>query len=101
VRIPRGYIGKVVEVAWIDPTSSLHREDFSDVKRGRAGLATWREFGMVFDVTDGVLILAHSLGTAPGETTPDEGMLTRIVEDLITDLKVLAPEAPSTGGSGG
>lgn len=103
MRVPRALIGKVVEVQWVDPTSSLQREDLATVKKGRAGLSTWREFGAVFDVTDGVVIIAHSLGITAGSTAPDEGMLTRIVEDLITEIKVLAPERPEApaGGNGG
>jgi hypothetical protein len=96
VKITRALVGKVVEISWEDPVADTARVDLDRVVKGRAGLARWREFGTIYDVTDGVVILMHSLGYSPGSVVPDEGFHTKIVDDLITEVKVLEPQ----GGAG-
>lgn len=94
MKIGRQYLGKVVEIQWCDP--NFDRVDVNDsMLKGRAALATWKEYGVVHDVTDGVVLIVHSAasmpGRAPGET--DEVGRTAVHEALIEKVTVYAPTA--------
>jgi len=66
------------------------------MKRGRQALATWDEWGVLHDITDGVVIIAHSYAASPGEDTPDELERTAVPESLIERITVYA-ELPAEG----
>lgn len=79
-----------MEIQWADPTT--FSEDLRDLRKGRAALATWRERGTIHDITDGVVIIAHSLGHNPGQNEDDEVQGTAVHEDAIEKLTVFKPE---------
>ena len=96
MNIPKRLIGQLVEITWKDPNSA--RGPILHAKVGREALATWREYGVVHDITDGVVLLAHSYASGPGEPIdkPDEMERTAIHEDFIEKLVVYKAENPPT-----
>lgn len=90
MNIPRRLIGRTVEVTWKDPNS--WKGPIESLTRGRAALATWKEYGVLYDVTDGVVLIAHSLAHSPGVAVADEIVRTAIDEALIESLVIYAPE---------
>jgi hypothetical protein len=94
MNVPRRLIGKVVSIQWCDPNNA--RGPIETLKRGRAALATWTEFGTLHDVTDGVVLIVHSYATEPGGERPDECQRTAIHEALIEKVTVYA-ELPTEG----
>ena len=85
MNVPRRLIGKMVHVVWADP--NYKREELLEIKRGRAALVTWHEYGTIYDVTDGVVLIAHSTAGDP----VDEIARTAVPEALIESLEVLEP----------
>ena len=96
MRLPRSLLGRVVVLEWADPNAFKGR--IRDVRRGRAALATWREFGSVWDITDGVVLLAHSLGRDPGATEDDEVYFSAIPEDNIEKIMTYSPDQKEVAG---
>ena len=96
MNVPRRLIGKLVEIQWMDPNSA--RGPLATMVKGRAALASWREYGVIHDVTDGVVLIVHSYASQPGEPLerPDEGERTAIHEALIERVIVYA-ELPAEG----
>ena len=96
MKVGRQYVGKVVEIRWRDP--NFRRVDMHEVLKGMDALATWREYGGVHDITDGVVQVIHSaarnVGSRPDVT--DEIAYTSIHEALIEAITVYAP-IPETG----
>ncbi len=93
MNIPRKLVGRMVEVTWKDPNS--WKGPLEIMARGRAALATWKEHGILYDVTDGVVLIAHSLAQSPGTSEPDEIVRTAIDETLIESITLFVPEVPS------
>lgn len=92
MNVPRRLLGKVVEVQWMDP--AFTRTEIDSLKLGRGALATWREFGLLYDVTDGIVVVAHSISRkagTPDSAAPDELAFTPIPEGLIEKLTVYEP----------
>ena len=92
MRIAKHYLGQIVELKWIDPTTN--RVAVSKLPKGHAVLASWTEYGKVFDITDGVVIIAHSIGVEPMDTD-DEVCYTSIPEDVIESITILTPALPT------
>ena len=90
MNVPRRLIGRVVAITWMDPNNA--RGPIETLKKGRMALATWVEYGAVHDVTDGVVLIAHSYATSPGDKEPDELTRTAIPETLIEKIVVFAEE---------
>ena len=91
MNIPRRLIGRVVKLTWFDPNNA--RGPIETLKKGREALATWDEFGTIHDVTDGVVLIAHSYATEPGGEKPDEVQRTAVPEALIEKVIVYQEEA--------
>lgn len=91
MKIPRSAIGKIVEVTWEDPTAQATRMPVRLAPKGRAALSSWKEYGVIDDITEGVVRICHSLGTdPPGDKDPEpEIFFTVVVEDLIVTYRVL------------
>lgn len=89
MNVARRLIGKVVAIQWCDPNNA--RGPIETLKKGRAALATWVEYGTLHDVTDGVVLIAHSYATEPGGEKPDEVQRTAIHEALIEKVTVYEP----------
>jgi hypothetical protein len=67
---------------------------------GKEALATWTEYGKIWGIKDGVVILARGIGTDPGGEKPDELERTSIQESVIEELVVLVPYTePFTEGA--
>ena len=93
MNVPRRLLGKLVEIQWCDP--NFKREELIEIKRGRAALVTWKEYGIVYDVTDGVVLIAHSMaGDTPEET--NEIARTAVPEVLIEKIVVFEPTREGT-----
>lgn len=73
----------------MDPGS--YKSRLRDMPKGRDALATWREYGLVQDITDGVVIIAHSIGRDAQATTDDEIHCSAVPEALIEKLTVYQP----------
>ena len=90
--IGRKYVGKFVEVTWRDP--NFRRCEIREVVKGLQALATWREYGVVHDVTDDVIQVVHSaaknVGSA-GDDATDEIAYTSIHTALIEKITVFEP----------
>ncbi len=93
MRVGRHYLGKYVEVVWMDP--NYDRVDADKILKGRAALATWKERGVIYDITDGIVLVAHSEAVNSGSTALDEIARTAIHEALIERITVYVPEAPA------
>lgn len=89
MKITKAYVGKFVELTWKDPGSDRGR--LRDVPKGRAALATWREYGVIDDITDGVVRIIHSAGRDPGVSEIDEVQWTVVDEALIEQIVVFEP----------
>jgi hypothetical protein len=87
MKIPRKLIGRYVEITWMDPTSQ--RKHIHESPVGRATLGTWKERGVIVDITetDGVTVvkIEHSVSCGPGDTfeKADEHYYSPIPEPLI------------------
>lgn len=97
MRVSRQYVGKFCEITWKDPSAT--RILLRDAPKGRAALATWREYGVVDDVTDGVIRIVHSAGCEPGTQTTDEIQYTAVDESLIELIRVFEPVKEDAGTS--
>ena len=105
MKLGRQYLGKVVEVVWRDPkwdrVQSHDSKERSDVPKGLAALARWREYGVIDDITDGVARVIHSMGEGasrdPAQSEADEFVCTWVPEDLIESIRVFEPQAKDTG----
>ena len=97
MKIGRQYVGKYVEFVWRDPIGGT-RVDKDKALRGLAALSAWRERGVIDDITEGVVRIAHSEASGPGGET-DEGMYSWVPETLITEITVYS--ASNTEKEGG
>lgn len=91
MNVPKRLVGSLVEIHWKDPNSA--RGPVAHAKKGREALATWKEVGWVHDITDGVVLLAHSYAASPGDSIdhPDEMERTAIHEDFIERITIYVP----------
>ncbi len=94
MRIPKRLLGKSVEITWLDP--KWDRVSGGNVPKGRAALATWHEYGIIDDVTEGVVRLVHSAGAEGSRTltVDSDYVCTWIPEALIE--KVISMSAMKT-----
>ena|SRR3972149_3872543 len=93
MKINRTYLGKYVELTWRDPGEARQSiPNYRDRPRGLGCLATWRERGIIIDITDGVVQLEHSHATgAPLLKQDDEIVCTFVPEDLVESVVVYEP----------
>ncbi len=89
MKVPRSCIGKYVEFTWKDPNN--RRVKSAVARKGLAALATWRERGVIDDITEGVVRIAHSDAAGPSNPIPDEFVYSWVPEDLITSITVYEP----------
>ena len=108
MKLSRSLLGKIVRITWKDPRSARVKSHYpnthQDIVRGRASLATWSEYGVVEDVTEGVLHLQQSLAIDPPLETDQqhEVILSIVPEELIEAIVVLTELGNPTieGGRG-
>jgi len=87
--VPKRLIGKHVEVYWMDPC--FQRAGAKEMLKGRRACATWREYGVIRDITDSIVLIMHSDGWdagRSGEGDMDEFCYTPVHEALIERIKV-------------
>ena len=89
MKVGKQYLGKYVEITWKDPGSTRVKAD--KARRGLAALATWHERGIIDDITEGVVRIAHADAAEPGEPLPDEFEYTWVPEELITNITIYEP----------
>lgn len=89
MKIGKQYLGKYVEFTWKDPNS--RRVKITEAPKGSVALATWRERGVIDDLTESVIRIAHSDACEPGATVPDEAVYSWVPEDLIVSITVYEP----------
>jgi hypothetical protein len=91
MKVPKAYVGKYVSLQWMDPTFT--RVELNELKKGREALSTWQEYGVVHDITDGVVLIIHSAARVAGqpEGTTDEIAYTSIPESLIEKITIFQP----------
>ena len=91
MKVPKSYVGSVVAVTWRDPVS-MRRKELHEAKVGMDALATWTEYGMLDDLTDGVLRICHSEGYDGNQDKRDEICYTAVWEVLVTNIRRLVDE---------
>jgi len=106
MKISRSIIGKYVEMIWRDPMGAVklrsYLPDRSDLPKGTASLASWKERGVVDDLTEGIVRIVHSHGTDPpmrvkGEDSSEDFSLTWVPEALIESYRVAFFRCPKCG----
>jgi len=97
MKLTRALIGKRVEVLWRDPVSNPRRVPLRKAPKGRDALASWREYGVIDDITDGVARIVHSYADDPPvDSDPEpEVFCTWVPEDLIESVTVLDVGQPA------
>lgn len=93
MRVPKAYIGRMVALTWRDPIG-VQRAPVAEALKGNAGLATWREHGVIDDITEEVVRIVHSIGYPPGTDghKPDEISYTLVPEDRIIGVVLFKEE---------
>ena len=102
MKLPRSVIGKVVEIIWRDP-GNLKRMSVDRAPKGWGGMATWRERGVIDDITDNIVRLIPSeAASAPGEPDPDplDIVPAYIHEALIEDCIIFDQRRSLKDGEG-
>lgn len=102
MKIPKNLVGRIVEITWRDPHTG-DRMSRRSAPRGYEALATWTEYGVVDDITDGIIRLYHSKAVNPPyEGTPQEEIVPSYIhEALVEKIQVLEPVPPLTTHNGG
>ncbi len=99
MKLTKAYLGKMVEIVWRDPGTGHTKTrlaDRSDAARGMAAMATWRERGVIDDLTDGIVRIVHSEGEDPVYIVEDRDLelsCTWVHEALIERIVVYEPVA--------
>ncbi len=83
------FIGKLVAIRWRDPSELMR--NIATAPKGRDGLATWVEWGLVDDVTDDVLRFRHGEVLSAQQVDPDEANFGYIHVVLIDSIVQLRP----------
>jgi len=86
------YIGFCVAITWKDPCEL--KQQISSAYRGKEGLATWIEWGIVDDVHEDVLRFKHGEASSPGQVEPDEADYGYIPVCLIEEIVVMRSGLP-------
>ncbi len=92
MKVTKNCLNQIVRVIWEDPRGGGDRLEITKAPKGKHALASWEEYGICDDITDGVMRIQHSRAWTPGESEPDEAMFSWVPEDLITDIKILKIE---------
>ena len=92
MKVLKTYLGKTCQITWRDPISENDRMEIDKAPKGNVALAMWVEYGVIDDLTDGVVRFQHSVAHDPGEAKPHEALFGWIPEDLIENIVVLVPE---------
>jgi len=91
MKITKSLLGKYVEVVWRDPKFLKLTCRLSDVPKGIAALAYYKERGVIDDITDDVVRIQHS-ACADGDTTqPDDFCYTWTHAALIERITIMEP----------
>lgn len=91
----RHYLGRMCRITWQDPVSENDRVVVSKAMKGNSALAKWIEYGVIDDLTDGVVRFRHSESFDPGDDEVHEALFGWVQEVLITEILILVPEVPN------
>lgn len=94
MKVGKYYLGKYVEFIWHDPGANRvvsHLSDLGDLAKGLEALAIWKERGVIDDITEGVVRIAHSAARDPGKINDNEFFYSWVPEDLIESITVYEP----------
>lgn len=97
MKVTRAYLGRVCRITWEDPVSENDRIAVTEAAKGKKALAKWVEYGLIDDITEGVVRFRHSESYDPGEGEVHEALFGWVVEDLITEITPLIPEQLPNG----
>ena len=97
MKLSKSLLGKVVRITWKDPREARIKSRYpgthQDIVRGRASLATWTEYGIVEDMTEGVLHLQQGVATdPPGESDQEHEIVYSVVPEELIELVVVLIE---------
>lgn len=92
MKVNKSYLGRMCQITWRDPISENDRMEIDKAPKGNVALAKWVEYGVIDDLTDGVVRFQHSVAFDPSEAKPHEALFGWIPEDLIESIVVLVPE---------
>jgi len=95
MKVSRHYLGKVCRITWLDPCSENSRLSVLAAPKGEKALAKWVEYGIIDDITDGVVRFRHSESYDPEDTEVNEALFGWVQEDLVKEVVVLVPEVPN------
>ena len=92
MKVPKSYLGKIVEITWRDPYEG-ERMSLRNAPKGFQALATWVEYGVIDDITDGIIRLYHSKAVNPPYVATDQVEIVPsfLHEALIETIRVLEP----------
>lgn len=92
MKVGRQYTGKVVEITWRDPHGA-DRMEVAKMPVGYHALSTWREYGVIDNVTDGVVRLIQSRAENPPykDEREEEAVPSYVHEALIEKIVIFEP----------
>lgn len=86
MHIPKRFLNRMVEITWRDPITRNHD---NGEKKGLDALAQWREWGVIDDLTDGVIRVIHSAGRNSPEEADNDFFITWIPQALVTKIRLV------------
>ena len=92
--IDRALIGRAVRITWRD--ANYADGPLAPLLTGRAALATWTEYGVIHDITEGVVLLAHSYSRDIQALEDNHIARTAVPECIIEECMELAPREETT-----
>lgn len=95
MKVGRSYIGKNVELVWVDPvsgSSEVRRDSHERLPVGLKALGRWFERGVIIDLTDGVVCIQHSFGQTSEADGDDTHTCTWVPEELVQNITIYVPE---------
>lgn len=96
MKLKREYLDKEVRMTWRD--ASVSRIDCNgreNIPGGLATLPTFTEWGVLTSIKEGVAVIIHSESTKDPDLSGSSSnayFITRVPEDLITEIRVLVED---------
>lgn len=94
MKVGKHYLHKLCRITWLDPVSENDRLPVAKAPRGSSALAKWVEYGVIDDLTDGVVRFRHSESYDPGDSEVNEALFGWVQEELIASIDIMVPESP-------
>lgn len=98
MKVGRAYLGKQVKLTWRDPREAVIHELDHPFARGQGALATQVNYGLIDDITEGVVRIRHNEASHPQDRpNPSEWSVTWVPEELIVAVE-LPNDTPKNPG---